>query len=40
MTNNTYDSKTHTYRIGGVRVPSVTQVLADSGVIDDRWLDH
>ena len=37
MTNNTYDSKTHTYRIGGVRVPSVTQVLADSGVIDDRW---
>lgn len=34
---NTYDPVNHIYRIDGVRVPSVTQVLTDAGVIDDRW---
>lgn len=34
---NTYNPADHVYRVDGVRVPSVTQVLADVGMIDDRW---
>jgi len=37
MSNNTYDSENHIYRIDGVVVPSVTQVLTDSGLVDDHW---
>ena len=33
----TFDDATHTYRIDGVVVPSVTQILSEAGLIDDRW---
>ncbi len=33
----TFDAETHTYRIDGERVPSVTQVLQGAGIIDTRW---
>ncbi len=32
-----FDAETHTYRIGGRVVPSVTQVLREAGLIDTRW---
>lgn len=34
---NTFDPITHTFRINGVPVPSVTQALKGVGIIDDRW---
>jgi hypothetical protein len=37
MPEYTYDDATHTYRIDGVVVPSVTQVLKEAGLVDDRW---
>lgn len=35
--NCEFDSATHTYRIDGEVVPSVTQVLKEAGFIDTRW---
>lgn len=32
-----FDPATHTYRIDGKVVPSVTQVLQEAGLIDTRW---
>jgi hypothetical protein len=37
MSGLTYDDATHTYKLDGVVVPSVTQVLTAAGVIDNRW---
>ena len=34
---NTFDASTHTYRIGGKTVPSVTQVLDEVGWVDKSW---
>ena len=34
---NTFDESTHTYRIGGNAVPSVTQVLSEIGWVDKTW---
>lgn len=36
----TFDAETHTYRIDGQRVPSVTQVLQGAGLIDTRWFNE
>ncbi len=33
----TFDEESHTYRINGVVVPSVTQVLDGAGFIDKQW---
>lgn len=33
----TFDEESHTYRINGVVVPSVTQVLYGAGFIDKQW---
>lgn len=33
----TFEHATHTYRIDGAVVPSVTQILSEAGLIDDRW---
>lgn len=33
----TFDADTHTYRLDGVRLPSVTQILKAEGYIDARW---
>ena len=33
----TFDAETHTYKINGVVVPSVTQVLDEGGFIDKTW---
>lgn len=33
----TFDAATHTYRLDGQVVPSVTQILGEAGLIDDRW---
>jgi len=35
--NLTFDEDTHTYRLDGVPVPSVTQILHRAGLIDDTW---
>ncbi len=32
-----FDEATHTYTLNGVRIPSVTQVLADAGLVDSTW---
>ena len=32
-----YDDETHTYTMGGTKVPSVTQVLMDQGLVDTTW---
>ena len=32
-----FDAATHTYRINGQSVPSVTQILAEAGLIDGQW---
>ena len=37
MTELTFEPDSHTYRIDGVVVPSVTQILGEAGLIDDRW---
>jgi hypothetical protein len=34
----TFKEDSHEYRIGGKVVPSVTQVLVSSGVIETRWM--
>jgi len=34
---NEYDPATHTYKINGEIVPSVTQVLNECGVVDTTW---
>lgn len=34
---NTFDPITHTFKINGVAVPSVTQALKGVGIIDDRF---
>ena len=34
---NTFDPITHTFRINGVPVPSVTQALKAADIIDDRF---
>jgi hypothetical protein len=34
-----FDAERHLYTVGGVEVPSVTQVLADVGIVDYRFLD-
>lgn len=33
----TFNSELHEYRIDGQVVPSVTQILGEAGLIDDRW---
>lgn len=33
----TYDDKTHTYKIGGQEVISVTQALVEAGLVDTKW---
>lgn len=35
--NLEFDSQTHTYRVDGRVVPSVTQILKNTGFIDDRF---
>lgn len=37
MANLTFDPETHTYHLGGQRLPSVTQILRSIGIIDMRW---
>ena len=37
MPDLTFDPKRHEYRIDGEVVPSVTQILGEAGLIDDRW---
>ncbi|MDD2858876.1 MAG: PD-(D/E)XK nuclease family protein [Candidatus Nanopelagicales bacterium] len=39
MAERTFDPATHTYRVDGVRLPSVTQIMRATGIIDDRWFD-
>lgn len=34
---NTFDSDSHIYKLNGLPVPSVTQVLKSVGLIDDSW---
>jgi hypothetical protein len=36
-TGLTFDEESHTYRINGQVVPSVTQVLSGAGLIDGKW---
>jgi hypothetical protein len=33
----TFDAATHTYRVDGRVIPSVTQILKATGYINDRW---
>lgn len=33
-----FDAETHTYKIKGRQVPSVTQILGDMGLVDTNWL--
>lgn len=33
----TFDPELHAYSVAGVRVPSVTQILAERGMYDTRW---
>jgi hypothetical protein len=33
----TFDEAEHAYYLGAVRLPSVTQVIRDAGLIDDTW---
>jgi hypothetical protein len=35
-----FDEATHTYTVGGVVVPSVTQVIKSAGLVDDRWFNE
>ncbi len=35
----TYDALTHTYYKDKVKVPSVTQILSEAGLIDTRWFN-
>lgn len=35
-----FDEATHTYKVNGRVVPSVTQVLKAAGLIDDRWFNQ
>ena len=35
----TFDAETHTYRLGGLELPSVTQVLREMGFVDDRYFN-
>lgn len=37
MPELTFNSELHEYRIDGQVVPSVTQILSEAGLIDDRW---
>lgn len=32
-----FDAATHTYRLDGQVVPSVTQILGEAGLVDGRW---
>lgn len=32
-----FNQETHTYRLGGMVIPSVTQALGGAGLIDTRW---
>lgn len=32
-----FDAEEHVYSLGGRRVPGVTNVLLESGIVDDRW---
>lgn len=37
MPELTFDKQTHTYRVDGIRVPSVTQILNGAGLINTDW---
>lgn len=34
------DEATHTYMLGGRRLPSVTEILVGAGIIDTQWFDE
>lgn len=36
----TFDEALHVYRLNGEVIPSVTQILKDTGLIDDQWFTH
>ena len=33
----TFDKETHIYKIDGVVVPSNTQILSETGLVDSSW---
>jgi hypothetical protein len=36
-----FDPDSHTYTLNGEKVPSITQIIADMGLIDTTWFtDH
>lgn len=37
METLTFDEKAHEYRLGERKLPSVTRLLKDAGLIDERW---
>lgn len=37
MTELVFDEKAHKYTLRGREIPSVTRLLKDAGLIDDRW---
>lgn len=36
----TFDEATHTYTLNGEKLPSVTRLLKDAGLVDDRWFNE
>ena len=36
----TFDPEEHRFSVNGVVWPSITQVLREAGMIDDRWFDE
>ncbi len=35
-----FDEATHTYKVDGKVVPSVTQILKSAGLVEDRWFNE
>lgn len=35
-----FDSESHIYKLEGTPIPSVTQVLAEAGLVDSRWFSE
>jgi hypothetical protein len=41
LSNNVqFDAKSHEYRVGGEKLPSVTGLLKKAGLIDTEWMDE
>ncbi|MDA2936854.1 hypothetical protein MYX75_01140 [Acidobacteria bacterium AH-259-A15] len=35
-----YDPQSHTYRLEGIKIPSVTEIMQSAGLIDTTWFDE